>query len=166
VRPVSGEPWHLEPSSIQAMKAAIRSAAPTANAQSAPAGVSNASGPTAPSVNTAKAGAPIPVKEPTAAASPQAGATQDQKAAIKQVMDPPLPAAVQKSSNLAKAQQKFDEMPRLASVGRRVKKTVDVSDDDTDHSQGTGARKTSMNDISFYVGDFPFLTLNLGMTEG
>lgn len=134
VRPVSGEPWHLEPASIQGIKSMIRRT---------PATQSNAPG----------------------------GRDIKSSPAVSQTM--PAPTTGRRSPKLsdvassggAAATPKGENYDRVPSVSKRVSRTITQDEVRGGPAEGTMAAKTSLNDLSFYIGDFAFLHLNFGMGD-
>lgn len=172
VRPVRGEPWHLEPASIQAMKQTIRKNAPGASQAYAAKAVQSTSAMAANNVGGTVGGTPDiskiqakhePAKAPTMPGQ-QGTATAQQvgmdatTAGPGKVVDSAAPAA----ASVKMQDAKYERAP---SFNRRVTKTVSADEYAPPEKQLTVAHKTSMDGISFYIGDFPFLALNMGMTE-
>lgn len=167
VRPVSGEPWHLEPASIQALKATIRKKAPGAEGDGQKGG-----SPTASAAYAAQ-----PVKATSNNAANQGRATIGGAPDVSHIQAAaPGSARVQQmpdrgtgvygsETTTASARMQDEQYSRAASFNRRPALTVQAEDEEPDEATLTGAAKSSMDGISFYIGDFTFLALNMGLTE-
>ena len=153
-RPVKGEPWHLEPESIQNRKGEIRKQPPG----DAPNGAALASNPGGGGrdvrADTAKV---APLTEGGFSAGP-IGKGRPAKDKEDEYRNLPI-------SELASAQPKGMDFARVPSRSKKIEKVIDEEDLTGEVSNDTMASKDSMNSLSFYIGDFDFLHLNFGMAD-
>lgn len=159
-RPVKGEPWHLEPDSIQSRKSEIRKqpppGAPGSAASATPGAPLSPTGGAGKDIKQATANA-APLTEggfgpgPTGKGKPKGGGGEGGEGGIM----PPMG-----TGSATPQESTYDRVP---SKGRRLNQTISEDEIRGGPAETTMATKESLGSMSFYIGDFDFLSLNFGM---